>query len=73
MTRLALLLLLCSCADRAALDEEYRAQRRELYAAQCERVCGHNFQWCLTKRPHSPGACSGQYNDCARDCGPEAR
>lgn len=63
-----MLLSVCCCADRAALDAQYREQRREMYAAECEHRCGQAFNWCLTKRPHSPGACSLTYNDCERDC-----
>ena len=69
MTRLAiLLLLLCSCADRTALDRDWREQHRQQLRSACVEQCGGAFNWCLTKRPHSPGACSEQFADCERGC-----
>ena len=67
MKRLILLLLLSCCADRAALDVAYREERRALYLAECERVCGRVFDGCL-RRMHGSGACGQHYNDCAREC-----
>jgi hypothetical protein len=76
MIRATLLsLLFCSCVDgieqrRADRDLAYREEKLSFYRSTCMKECKTDFDWCISRKGHSSGACSEHYNDCARDCEP---
>jgi hypothetical protein len=62
-----LLLLLASCADRAALTAQYQADQHYYVEQACLRQCVTRHDSCLWG-PHSAGACAQHFSDCSRDC-----